>query len=109
MPIMEPLAFARMLNSLQEGIPDPGETETDIVYARSVASRVVNAFSMIRGDEDISETAQAVCIITQPLLEDLREAQARLDRTSVVLGVIARQMQITAFECGVTSPEPRAT
>ena len=105
MRIMEPLAFARMLNSLQGGIPEPGEKEPDIAYARAVVGHAVKAFSKIRDGEDFGETAKTVRLITQPLLEDLHKAQARvheksavLDKTAVVLNIVAGQLQLTAIE-----------
>ena len=110
MRIMEPPVFARMLGSLQAGIPkatgkEPDEKETDISYARTVVGRAVKAFSKIRDGEDFGETAKTVRLITQPLLEDLHQAQARineksavLDKTAVVLTIVAGQLQLTAIE-----------
>ena len=100
MPIMEPLAFARMLNSLQAGIPERGGKET--AYAHAVVGQAVNAFNEAG---KAKQTAQAVRIITQPLLEDLHKAQARvnerivvLDKTANVLNIVAGQLQLTAYE-----------
>ena len=110
MPAMEPLAFARMLNSLQEGIPAPGGKET--AYAYAVVGQAVKAFNEVGATK---QTAQAVRLITQPLLEDLREAQARvkeksaaLDKTANVLDIVAGQLQLTAFEYESASPGPVA-
>ena len=110
MPIMEPLAFARMLNSLQAGIPEPGGKET--AYAHAVVGQAVKAFNEAG---KAKQTAQTVRIITQPLLEDLREAQARveeksvaLDKTANVLDIVAGQLQLTAFEYESASPGPVA-
>ena len=113
---MEPLAFARMLNSLQGGIPEPRGKET--AYAHAVVGQAVKAFDevseavdKIRGDQDINntdkaqQTAQTVRLITQPLLEDLHKAQARvneksvvLDKTADVLNIVAGQLQLTVIE-----------
>ena len=126
MPIMEPQTFAKMLHSLQEGIPEPGGKETDIAYA--VVGQAVKAFgevsdavNKIRGDEDISEagkakqTAKTVRLVTKPLLEDLHKAQARvkeksavLDKTANVLNIVAEQLQLTAIEYETASHEPVA-
>jgi len=100
MPMMEPLAFARMLNSLQAGIPEPGGKET--AYAHAVVGHAVKAFNEAG---KAKQTAQTVRLITQPLLEDLHKAQARvheksavLDKTAVVLNIVAGQLQLTAIE-----------
>jgi len=100
---MAPPAFARMLGSLQAGIPEPDEKET--AYARAVVGHAVKAFSKIRDGVDFGETAKTVRLITQPLLEDLHKAQARvheksavLDKTAVVLNIVAGQLQLTAIE-----------
>ena len=100
MPIMEPLAFARMLSSLQEGMPESGGKETDIAYA--AVGHAIEAFNEVGKTK---QTAQAVRLITQPLLEDLHEAQARveeksavLDKTANVLNIVAGQLQLTAIE-----------
>ena len=105
MTTMEPLAFARMLGSLEAGIPEPGEKETDIIYARAVVGQAVEAFSKIHSDEGISETAKTVRLVTKPLLEDLLKAQARvnekiaaLDKTSNVLNIVAGLLQLMVFE-----------
>ena len=102
MPIMEPLAFARMLNSLQAGIPAPGEKEID--YAHDVVGHAVKAFDEVSNDEDI---AKNIRLITKPLLENLHKAQARvqkksaaLDKTAVVLSLVAGQLQLTVLEYG---------
>lgn len=100
MPIMEPLAFARMLNSLQAGIPEPGGKET--AYAHAVVGRAVKAFGEV---SEAAQTAETVRLITKPLLEDLHKAQARvkeksvvLDKTAHVLDLVAGQLQLTVFE-----------
>ncbi len=110
MPAMEPLAFARMLNSLQEGIPAPGGKET--AYAYAVVGQAVKAFNEVGATK---QTAQAVRLITKPLLEDVHKAQARveeksavLDKTANVLNIVAGQLQLTAYEYEAASSEPRA-
>jgi len=110
MPAMEPLAFARMLNSLQEGIPAPGGKET--AYAYAVVGQAVKAFNEVG---KAKQTAQTVRLITQPLLKDLHKAQARvkeksvvLDKTANVLNIVAGQLQLTVFEYESAAPEPVA-
>jgi len=110
MSIMEPLAFARMLNSLQAGIPEPGGQET--AYAHAVVGQAVKAFSKVSESE---QTAQTIRFITKPLLEDLHKAQVGvnerivvLDKTANVLNIVAGQLQLTAYEYEAASSEPRA-
>ena len=100
MQTMEPQTFARMLNSLQEGIPEPGGGEAE--YARAVVGQAVKAFGEAGKKK---QTVKAVRLITQPLLEDLHKAQARvneksavLDKTANVLSIVAGQLQLTVFE-----------
>ena len=97
---MEPQTFARMLNSLQAGIPEPGGEETD--YARAVVGQAVKAFGEAG---KTNQTAQTVRLITKPLLEDLHKAQVRvneksavLDKTADILNLVAGQLQLTVFE-----------
>jgi hypothetical protein len=95
MAASRPLPLAGTCAILHDRIPEPGEKDTDIAYARAIVgqagktcSRMAEALDKIRDDTDISDIGKAkqraktISLYSKPVIEDLLKAQARIKEQS---------------------------
>jgi hypothetical protein len=112
MAASRPLPLAGTCAILHDRIPEPGEKDTDIAYARAIVgqagkacSKMAEAIDKIRDDADISDIGKAkqraktISLYSKPVIEDLLKAQARIkERSAVVVGTINKLLELTEQE-----------